>query len=349
MIVNNLINYASEIFTGLSIKYEEYEDRYSMPCYIHGGDNSESLVLYKNTGVWVCFTQHCEEECKKNFLSLIRQLLMIEKKEFVSYQDTIEWCSNLLDKKIEDKSDNQVQRELMNNFSIFTDDNPIEHQTIQPNWYNSIITVPSKYFIGRGFSEEILKKYSVGYCSDKYNSLNNRAVVPLYNTKGDRIIGMTGRTLNPKCLLCKQYHKIGSECVKHSPKWLVKKGTKKGRILYNFNNAKKHMEQTGSVIIVEGTPDIWRLEEANIHIGVCLLGTSLSEYHVKKLNSVGVINVFLATDNDEAGILSKEKTKKKYSKYFNIYDIELEKKDIGDMSIKQVIGMWGKYEKCANY
>lgn len=344
-----LNNSIKSILDYFQIKYYEHVDRFSFPCPIHGGDNPTGVSIYKNTGCWCCFTHGCEQIHGKSTLAFVRALMEKREGRPVSFKEALKFCkNNKLDECVLEKEEG-ISKELANQFSIFTEQDKVKHKLVKPEWYNTNVVVPSKYFLARGFSKEILENYNVGYCDDRYNQLYRRAVVPLYDEEGKNIVGITGRTLSPKCRFCNQHHPAGSQCVNYSPKWTILKGTKKGKILYNLHNAKEHIKETGSVIIVEGCPCVWRLEESGIHIGISILGVSLNDYHVNILNGLGVRNIFSATDNDEAGQEAFEKMEENYGDYFNFYRIELPEKDFGDMKTEEVKDLWRKYEKHSNY
>ena len=91
-----------------------------------------------------------------------------------------------------------------------------------------------------------------------------------------------------------------------------------------------------TAILVEGQGDIWALEESGINIGLGIFGTSLSNYQLIKLESLGVINVIIATDNDVAGITAKYNIIEQLERSYNIITISLSSKDIGDMPRNEI-------------
>lgn len=175
------------------------------------------------------------------------------------------------------------------------------------------------YFKNRGFSEEIRKKYKLGYCpivfnvkfSDKPVTLKDILVhqfpdVPittldsfgLYDTKGvskyadrytfpiydkyNRVVGFTARakgSVEPK-----YYNTPGS--VKYF---------NKRELLYNYHVAKEYP----IVYVVEGTADALSLITSGINNVVAPLGTAFTEEHIKLLSGKKII---LALDNDKAGL-----------------------------------------------
>lgn len=73
----------------------------------------------------------------------------------------------------------------------------------------------------------------------------------------------------------------------------------KSSILYNFNNAKDTILKEKEVYILEGFMDVIAFEKANIKNSVAIMGTALTEKHIKDLKDSHAI---LMLDSDEAGI-----------------------------------------------
>ncbi len=76
---------------------------------------------------------------------------------------------------------------------------------------------------------------------------------------------------------------------------------KKSRVLFGLNYSRKRIAKERKAIIVEGQIDALRLIHAGFNITVAGQGTAFGEGHVKELTTLGVNQVFLALDNDEAG------------------------------------------------
>src|SRR5699024_8623080 len=75
----------------------------------------------------------------------------------------------------------------------------------------------------------------------------------------------------------------------------------KGRILYNFDLAKKYIRRKSEVILFEGQFDVISVYQAGIKNVIATLGTSLTENQAKLLKRY-VDTVILCFDTDTAGI-----------------------------------------------
>lgn len=76
---------------------------------------------------------------------------------------------------------------------------------------------------------------------------------------------------------------------------------KKSRILFGLHHCRRRIAKERQAIIVEGQIDALKLIEAGFNITVAGQGTAFGEGHVKELMALGLNQVFLALDSDEAG------------------------------------------------
>lgn len=76
---------------------------------------------------------------------------------------------------------------------------------------------------------------------------------------------------------------------------------KKSRVLFGFHHSRKRIAKERKAIIVEGQIDALRLIAAGLNNVVASQGTAFGDGHVRELLSLGVNQVFLAFDSDEAG------------------------------------------------
>lgn len=76
---------------------------------------------------------------------------------------------------------------------------------------------------------------------------------------------------------------------------------KKSRILFGLNYCRRRIAKERRAIIVEGQIDALRLIQAGFNITVAGQGTAFGDGHVSELLTLGVTEVFLALDADDAG------------------------------------------------
>lgn len=155
-----------------------------------------------------------------------------------------------------------------------------------PNTKNSLIS----YLKSRGYSESDLKKSGLitildnGQIIDKFRG---RVIFPIVNLKG-KIIAFGGRAVEKEV----------------QPKYLNSPETAvfhKKQVLYNENTLFKELRAAKEVYIVEGYTDVISLYMAGIKNVVATLGTSVSEFHIKKLWKISEAPT-ICMDGDAAGM-----------------------------------------------
>jgi DNA primase len=147
----------------------------------------------------------------------------------------------------------------------------------------------------------------------------NRAVVPVYD-ETSQYVGCVGRATDENT----------------KPKWFNSKGFKKSFFLYGLWVTKPHIQKSSTIVLVEGQGDVWRLYESGIKNCAGIFGSDLSEDQLINLEELGVMNIVILTDNDEAGQKASKGIIEKGGRRFNYFTPQLSKKDIGDMSIEEI-------------
>lgn len=348
-----IVDNITQILDHFGISYREYNNRIALACPIHGSDNDESLSISlkdNSKGIWKCWSNHCEEEILFNgeeqrkrgkfVTSLITELLKIKHSKDFTYWETIKWCSTFLNVEIT-KTD-QKNLEYVKIGRILSKERVHQVSGVTRQLIRSKLKIPSKYFIDRGFSPETLDRYDVGYCGTPKKEMYTRVVVPVYDDHYKFMVGCVGRSINKKCNLCGKYHFADKPCPsnpiekKWANKWINSDKFNCSNYLYNFWFAKENISKTGTVILVEGQGDVWKLEEAGYHNSLGLFGDDLNDQQKIALDSLNAFNLIIATDNDEAGINAKQKIIDKCQRYYNIYPVILPKHDVGDMTKEEI-------------
>ena len=175
-------------------------------------------------------------------------------------------------------------------------------------------SIARKYLKNRGISDEIIKRFCLGFVPDGWDNLvkflrtknikrsiveksglvvkkdnsgyYDRLIFPIFDI-GMKIIGFGGRVLDdsqPKYL--------------NSPETLV---YNKSRSLYGLHLGKSKCRQTDTVFIVEGYFDLIALCQHGIENTVASLGTALTVEHVRMLKGYAS-KMILVYDSDTAGI-----------------------------------------------
>lgn len=334
--------------------YKIFNNMITMSCPIHGGDNESAFNLYYQgdtyRGNWKCRTHQCEQTFKSSILGFIRGCLSNSKYSWmkdgdnvVSFQDAIDFAVKFTNKNLEDISISRKQKEknqFINTVKYISKPEKKNTPKITRALIRKSLTIPSPYFLNRGFSGEVLGAYDVGECTIKGKEMYNRAVAPIYDIDNEYMVGCTGRSLFEKCDQCKAYHDPAESCPiddiwKYS-KWKHSYGFKTEEHLYNFWKAKNHVKNHNVIILVESPGNVWRLEEAGITNAVAMFGSSLSDRQKMLLDISGAMTIITIMDNDDAGRNASEKIFKKCEKTYNIFDIKINHPDLAEMAVEQI-------------
>ena len=187
------------------------------------------------------------------------------------------------------------------------------------------LTIPSRYFLRRGFSRDVLDRFDVGDSAKL-----RRAVVPLYDEEGETCIGYTFRSWKPPCDACRKHHDPGTDCRYGQQKWGIMAGFPKRTYLYNLAAAKRSNDPR--IFLVEGPPDVWRLAEAG-YVGVALLGSAVCEEQLANLAALDK-HITIALDSDGPGREAIDRLRRRVAGLpCDFFPIPLPYKDFGNMPV----------------
>lgn len=327
---NQMVQISDKLFDRLpdllrlfNIDYVEYPNRYAFPCPIHGGDNPEGCCIFtdgiSSKGNWQCWTQHCEEDFNKHVFGFVRGVLSEKENRKVSITETAKYCADFLSLDIDNIQESDTsQNDNVKILDVFNKAIVRECAALSREDIRSSISIPSTYFIERGFEPETLDFFDVGECMTANKPMSKRAVVPVYDEEYN-YVGCVGRSTN--------------ESMK--PKWLHSKGFKKS-VLYGLNIAKNEIAKTKTAILVEGQGDVWKMHEAGFNNCIGIFGSSLNDDQLFLLEKSGALNLIILTDSDEAGNKAYNKILKLCGRRFNYYRPTISHKDVGDMTVDQI-------------
>jgi len=178
---------------------------------------------------------------------------------------------------------------------------------------------PRAYLSKRGFSQEIIHRFGLGFAPNEwdllvrffrkinvpqslaektgliipgknqrfYDRFRNRVMFPIFDVSR-QIIGFGGRVLDdakPKYL--------------NSPETVI---YSKSHSLFGVQEARNRARETGCVYIVEGYFDLLAMHQHGVTNTVASLGTALTAEHVRLLRRGFAQKAFLLFDSDEAGL-----------------------------------------------
>ena len=174
-----------------------------------------------------------------------------------------------------------------------------------------------QYMQERGFSEEILSDFEIGYAlAGMYEVLKERGqvsegvalgVLKAYQNGGYYDF-FKGRIIFP--ISDKHGHCVGfggrvmpSEAKEGAPKYLNSPESEvfhKSELLYGFHLARHSMAQRGEVYLVEGYTDVMRMHQIGLRNCVATLGTALSAQHLSEIKKL-CKKLIIFRDSDNAG------------------------------------------------
>ena len=181
------------------------------------------------------------------------------------------------------------------------------------------ISVGLSYFRERGFRQETMKKFGVGYSFEKRDGFSARALEDGYKkeylvTTGlsiqheERIFDrFAGRVMFPIHSLSGQVLGFGGRVLKtdqKTAKYLNSPESEiyhKSRILYGIYQARKAITYEDKCFLVEGYTDVMSVHEAGIENVVASSGTSLTQEQVRLIKRF-TPNITILYDGDAAGI-----------------------------------------------
>jgi hypothetical protein len=206
------------------------------------------------------------------------------------------------------------------------------------------LSIPSQYFLKRGCSREVLERYLVGEsrATDPGAEMYQRAVVPIFDREGRRVVGGTGRSVWECCARCRLWHNPEEGCPSgatseaRSTKWRHSRGFPVEHTLYNWWAAREPIRTLGRVVLVEGPLDVLKLEMAGVRNSVALFGVNLSDPQQVLLEGSGAHTVIPLLDSDPAGAAGRANLIKELRRSFRVRAVELPGKDPGDMTAEQI-------------
>lgn len=302
------------LLDSFGLEYEEdSRGRIFMPCPIHGGDNQRGLSICKNRKVWACWTHNCHEIHGQSIFGFTAGVLSRNEKNKAAFKDALKYITSLYKiKNVRIKSKTQQDDDFKNIAELWKE---INYDEQQKSCEVIESTIPSEYFIKRGFNPETLCHFGVGDAVD----IKNRASIPIHNKDGE-LIGYIYRATKPYI----------------TPKFIFTDGLKKSHLLYNYHRAIEHAKNKNCFFIAEGQGEVWRLYEAGIYNAVSIFGKSISDEQITLLLLSGVTRLVIITDDDQAGRESKIEIHRKLDRIFKLHFPVFNKKDVGSMTVAEI-------------
>ena len=279
-------------------------------CPFHN-EKTPSFTVSPAKGIFKCFG------CGKggNAVNFIME------HESLSYPEALKWLARKYNIDIveEEESEEQKQqkdeRESMMIVSAFA-----HNYFMRMLWdENEGRTIGLSYFRERGFRDDTLKKFEVGYAPDGKSPFTEVALRQGYKVEFLEKTGLTikrddwvrdrfaGRIIFP-------VHNLAGRVIAFGGR-ILKKGTQeakylnspeseiyhKSSVLYGLFQAKREMSKVSECYLVEGYTDVLSMHQAGIYNVVASSGTALTVEQIRLIKRF-TQNITIIYDGDEAGI-----------------------------------------------
>lgn len=181
-------------------------------------------------------------------------------------------------------------------------------------------TIAHSYFTERGFRDDTIKKFRLGYCPKGFDTMTQAALAAGYELKWLMAAGLTRESSNGRPfdffnervmfpirdvagrVIAFGGRILGSE--KKTAKYFNSPENalyNKSRVLYGIDLAKQEIVKSDRCFLVEGYTDVVSLYQAGVHNVVASSGTALTEEQVRLIRRYSQ-NVTILYDGDPAGI-----------------------------------------------
>jgi len=242
--------------------------------------------------------------------------------EHYSYPEAIRYLAKKYNIEIEETVQTDEQKEQMNEReSMF-----LVSQFAKDSFHDNLLNkeqgkaIGLSYFKERGFREETIKKFDLGYCLDQWDAFTKealkkgydlkylektgltivrdngkhfdrfkgRVMFPIHSMSG-RILGFGGRTLSSDKKTAKYVNSPESD-IYH-----------KSKVLYGIYYAKKEIAKQDNCFLVEGYTDVISFHQSGIENVVASSGTALTPDQIRLVNRL-TKNITVLFDGDAAGM-----------------------------------------------
>ncbi len=175
------------------------------------------------------------------------------------------------------------------------------------------------YFKERGFRDDIIEKFDLGYCKDEWDNFTKSALKKGYDIKYLASTGLTivkenkqfdrfkGRVLFPIHSMSGRILGFGGRILtadKKAAKYLNSPESDiyhKSKILYGIYQAKKEIAKQDNCFLVEGYTDVISFHQSGIENVVASSGTALTSDQIRLVRRL-TQNITVLFDGDAAGL-----------------------------------------------
>ena len=246
--------------------------------------------------------------------------------EHFTYPEAIKYLANKYNIEVEETEQNDEEKQQANEresmFLVSEYASKYFQRILQETEKGKAIGL--SYFKERGFSNETIQKFQLGYSLDEWDAFTNQALkdgfkleflektgltivkeekkfdrfkgrvmFPIQSMSG-RVLGFGGRTLTTEKKVAKYLNSPESE-IYH-----------KSNVLYGIYQAKQAIAKEENCYLVEGYTDVIQMNQAGIENVVASSGTALTTGQIRLISRL-TKNITLLYDSDPAGLRASVK------------------------------------------
>lgn len=279
-------------------------------CPFHN-EKTPSFTVSPAKGIFKCFG------CGKggNAVNFIME------HEHLSYPEALRWLARKYHIEIEEKEVTAEELQKQNERESLLVVTQYASRQFTENLFHGRegLALGLSYFRERGFRDDVLHKFDVGYCNEKRDDFTSRALNAGYKKEYLVLSGLTiekedysfdrfaGRIMFPIHSLSGQVLGFGGRIIRSDPKAAKYVNTPeteiyhKSRIVYGIFQARQAIAREDRCFLVEGYTDVLSMHEAGVENVVASSGTALTQEQIRLVKRF-TPNITMLYDGDPAGV-----------------------------------------------
>lgn len=295
---------------GSYVKLKKRGTNYLGLCPFHN-EKTPSFTVSANKEIYKCFG------CGKSGNTI--SFLMDHEK--FSYVEALRWLAARYNIEVEETEVSAQARQLQQAADSLYILNSFAQQ-----YFSKVLledpegqTIGLSYLLERGFDEEVIKKFQIGYCKEDRTAFVEEALLKQYNrdlliksglaaVRNEELVdNYRGRIIFPVHNTTGKIIGFGARIIKkndRAPKYINTPENEiyvKSRILYGMYFARQVVDKLDECLLVEGYTDVTSLHQAGIENVVASGGTSLTTDQIRLVKKY-TNNLTIIYDGDAAGV-----------------------------------------------
>ncbi len=241
--------------------------------------------------------------------------------EHFSYPEALRYLANKYQIEIEETEQTDLEKQALNEreslFVVSEFAKKYFHDVLLKT--DEGLAIGHSYFKERGFTEETIKKFQLGYSPDQWDAFTTEALAKGYKLEFLEKTGLTivkddkkfdrfkGRVMFPIESMSGRVLGFGGRILtndKKAAKYLNSPESDiyhKSKVLYGIFHAKQEIASKDNCYLVEGYTDVIQMYQAGIKNVVASSGTALTPDQIRLINRL-TKNITVLFDGDAAGM-----------------------------------------------